>query len=160
MGNSSSSQNITPTKNNTHIIVIAVFVVIVAALAIAGVVLGATAEKPQFKETLVTNNNSLMTLKSGSNLLYTYSLEQTPAAMQNKYSGYFNVTVEAPTGTPNIKFSVKDDTGDVISDPSTIIQAPVTKIPFNGIRSSRFIYLHVDVQTGNQNLKNIIVHIN
>ena len=153
MGSSSSS------KNNTHIIVIGVFVGIVGILAIAGVVLGATAEKQQYHETLVTNNNSLMTMKSGSNLLYTYSLDETPAARKDRYSGFFNVSIQAPDGVPNIDFSVKDDTGAIISDPSTIIRAPVTNVPFIGVRSSSNIYLHVDVKTGNQNLKNITVHI-
>ena len=160
MGSSSSSENkINPSKNNTHIIVIGVFVGIVGILAIAGVVLGATAEKQLYKETLVTNNNSVMTLKSGNRVLYTYSLDETPAARKDRYSGFFNVSIQAPDGVPNIDFFVKDDSGAIISDPSTIIRAPVTKVPFIGVRSSRFIYLHVDVKTGNQNLKNITVHI-
>ena len=160
MGSSSSSEDkINPSKNNTHIIIIGVFVGIVGILAIAGVVLGATVEKQQYHETLVTNNNSLMTMKSGSNLLYTYSLDETPAARKDRYSGFFNVSIQAPDGVPNIDFFVKDDSGAIISDPSTIIRAPVTKVPFIGVRSSRFIYLHVDVKTGNQNLKNITVHI-
>lgn len=152
--------SVTPRKNNTHIIIIGVFTAIAILFGITGIIIAETKPEPKYKETLVTSNNSLMTLKSGSNLLYTYSLDETPAARKSKYSGYFNVTIEAPTGVPNVKFSVKDDTGDIISDGETIIAAPVTKVPFVGVRSSRFIYLHVDVQTGNQNLKNMSVHIN
>jgi hypothetical protein len=143
-----------------NVIIISVFVAIGIILAITGIILTETKENPVYKETLVTNNNALMTLKAGSDLLiYTYSLENTPASQKARFSGYFTVTIDAAGKIPTVSFEVRDDTGQNITNQGNII-SQVTQINFTGVRQTDYIYLYASVGAPNQNLQNITVHIN
>lgn len=140
-------------------IIIIIFVAIGIILGITGIIVAETRPKPVFKETLITSNNSLMTLKSGSDiLLYTYSLENTHVSQKAKFSGYFTVTIDAPGITPSVSFQVKDDSMANISNSGNKI-SQVSQVYFTGVRKTNYIYLYMTVSAGNQNLQNLSVHI-
>ena len=145
---------------NSKLWIIGAFVFLAIIFGITGIVLVETKPLTVYKETLVTNNNALMTLKSGSNLLlYTYPLENTPAANESKFSGYFTVTIDAAGNVPSVSFEVRDDSNTSITDQGNIV-SQVSRINFTGVRKTKNIYLYVTVNAGNQNLQNINVHIN
>lgn len=145
---------------NSKLWIIGAFVFLAIIFGITGIVLVETKPLTVYKETLVTNNNSLMTLKSGSNLLlYTYPLENTPAANESKFSGYFTVTIDAAGNVPSVSFEVRDDSGANITDQGNIV-SQVSRINFTGVRKTTDIFLYITVNAGNQNLQNINVHIN
>ena len=144
---------------NNNVIIISIFVAIGIILAITGIIVAETRPKPVYKETLVTNNNAIMTLTAGSDLLlYTYSLENTPASQKGRFSGYFTVTIDAAGKIPSVTFQVKDDSGTTISNPGNKT-SQVSQVFFTGVQKSDYIYLYMNVSAGNQNLQNITVHI-
>ena len=147
-------------SQNSKLWIIGAFVFLAIIFGITSLILVETKSSPVYKETLVTNNNSLMTLKSGSSiLLYTYPLENTPASDSSKFSGYFTVTIDAAGNVPSVSFNVQDDTGADITDQGNIVQQ-VSKINFTGVKKTNNVMLYITVNAGNQNLQNIHVHIN
>ena len=147
-------------SQNSKLWIIGAFVFLAIIFGITGIILSETKSVSSHKETLVTSNNSLMTLKSGNNLLlYTYPLEGTPASNKSKFSGYFTVGIDAAGGVPSVSFEVKDDFGRNITDQGTVI-SQISKINFTGVTKTNNIYLYITVSSGNHNLQNINLNIN
>ena len=147
-------------SNKTKFIVIGVFVVIAIVLGIAGLIVAETKPVPTFSRSLVSANNSIMTLASGDGLLYVYELDGTPAQGKSKFSGEFSITIDAPGKIPSVEFRVEDQFGINITDTDSIISDTVSRIPFNGNRETSYIELYANVTNGNQKLQNIHVTIN
>lgn len=146
-------------KNTIWLIVLSVILVITLGVAAAGLGVADNIKTGSFNQNLTTNNTVKMTLKTGSNLLYTYPLDLTPANNSSKFSGYFDITVQAPGGIPNIIFSVQDDFGRDLTESDRTILAPVTRVYFTGRGVTSTIKLYVNVQTDNQDLQAISVYI-
>ena len=148
------------TSNKTKFIVIGVFVVIAIALGIAGLVVAETKPTPTFSRSLVSANNSTMTLVSGDGLLYLYDLGGTPAQGKSKFSGEFSITIDAPGIIPSVNFRVEDQFGNNITETDKINKSRVSTVPFKGNRETSYIQLFANVSNGNQNLQNIQVSFN
>jgi len=146
-------------SNKTKFIVIGVFILIAIALAISGLVVAETKPEPVFQDSLVSGTIVPMILKSGDDVLYTYSLIGTPGQDKSNFSGYFKINITTSGSTiPNVSFRVEDDYNNTITKEQTI--DTISTVPFKGVRTTKNIKLYADVSTQNQDLQSLSVFIN
>lgn len=145
--------------SNVFMIFLVIFVLLAISVGSAGLGIAVNNKESIFKDTLVTSNTTTMTFKSGKNLIYNYPTSNSPAGGESNFSGYFNISVDAPGGIPNIIFTVENDLGTDITLSDEIVLAPVTNVPFKNTNAKTpTIKLYANVSTPNQNLTGISIH--